>query len=490
MKYQRAELEKVYLELEKKQRPLLALFGAFIGLIVAFTVTAVMERYFILNVIVAMLIAPAIVGYFARFIGGLYQTFPRLIVALFSGVTYASIFILGKQPTAALIISPVVMAIVFFTSMRKLSLIEEFAAIEHAAEPFQSANSNRNKHFTSLVIVLSLPVVGYFILNHYGNRCLTSIENGEHHVIVEYCFSPDISSLEEVMLKKDYELTEHWFGRYELFTSEASLMKFLASEGDAKYEEYWWVILHFIYQNSSTDLQEERAIWQQKLLDKEYAPAIKMHLEEIIRPSLITDKTKKEAIEYIKILTRNRDEDADAFSLTVKHKITTEELQNLLQYQMGNLDSLTLPQLEILVRSFDSGEFYTLASELREENEIEEYYTDSIFIETSQKDLINVLEVMAKKYKHTEAYFRLANIYMETDITKAQEYLIIAAQQKHPAAAFILGLGRYCINDRKAGLEWLNKATAYGSKRADEYKSRILGGEERAETCSVLKNLK
>lgn len=483
MKYERAEMEQAYTKLVQQEKPVFALLAAVIGLVPATLFLILLGQYFILSLIVASFVFPAIAGLFARYVGRLYSPAARIPVMLVVGFAYIALGLLLQAKVIWFLAAPIPFGVAFVTSKKSLTKLEWQAISEHSIKPFQlKETSGFGKAVQPLLVLLSLPALAYLYLMLPDNACLKSIEQNHYSSIAEKCATGTVGSIRDWLGGND-PASGHKFGTYYSPTKEAMLIRTKAESGDAQFQILWWSIVDEVYrpgpdaeQFADADKYENDArYWRHKAALLGHRPAVEKELAiySSLAQHVRAVAFKQQAIAFSKQLASAKIDGADELVAAANNIVTQSDIVQRYHTQLADLGSLSFDELDNLLYAVENAEFHYNIHDFNERYPNTGYYTGSIQVEIDEDKALDILKAMSVKFQNAEASYKVFKRLARSNSELAVSFLEQAAKQCHIEAAARLGKILYCQNRKVEGLTWLKKAAEQGSNIAREQQKEI-----------------
>ncbi|SEH79649.1 hypothetical protein SAMN05660691_01490 [Rheinheimera pacifica] len=493
MRYERAEMEQAYTKLVQQEKPIFALLAAVIGLVPATLFLLLLVQHFILSLIVACFVFPAIAGLFARYVGRLYSSAARIPVMLVVGVAYIAVGLLLQAKVIWFLAGPIPFGVAFVTSKKSLTKLEWQAISEHSIKPFQLKEaSSLRKAALPLLVLFSLPALSYLYFMLPNNACLKSIEQNNYLSVTEKCTLGKAGSIRNWLAGNDLA-SGHKFGTYYAPTKEAILIRTKAESGDIQFQILWWSIVDEAYrfgsdaeQLAGNDKYENDArFWRHNAALLGHRPAVEKELAiySSLAQHLRAEAFKQQAIAFSKQLAAAKIDGADELLAAANHIVTQSDIVQRYRTQLADLGSLLFDELDNLLYAVESAEFHYNIHDFNERYANTGYYTGSIQVEIDEDKALEILKVMSIKFQNAEASYKVFKRLVRSNSKLAISFLEQAAKQGHIEAAAILGKILYCQNSRMEGLAWLKKAADLGSNVALEQQKEI-GLTRNLKACS------
>ncbi|PKM20525.1 MAG: hypothetical protein CVV11_03185 [Gammaproteobacteria bacterium HGW-Gammaproteobacteria-15] len=482
MRYEREEMEQAYTKLVQQEKPIFALLAAVIGLVPATFFLILLGQHFILSLIVASFVFPAIAGLFARYVGRLYSSAARIPVMLIVGLAYIALGVLFQAKVIWFLAAPIPFGVAFVTSKKSLTRLEWQAISEHSVKPFQLEEaSGFRKAALPLLVLFSLPVLSYLYFMLPDNACLTSIEQNNYLSVTEKCTLGKAGSIRNWLAGNDLA-SGHKFGTYYAPTKEAILIKTKAESGDIQFQILWWSIVDEAYrlgpnseQFAGKDKYENDArFWRHNAALLGHRPAVEKELATYssLAQHLRAEEFKQQAITFSKQLVSSKIAGADNLVAAANKIVTQSDIMKLYHTQLADPGSLSFDESDNLLYAVEKGEFHYNIHDFNESYPNTGYYTGSIQVEVDEDKALEILKVMSVKFQNADASYKLFN-KLRSDSELAISFLEQAAKQGHLQAAALLGKILYCQNSKMEGQAWLKKAADLGSNVAREQQKEI-----------------
>ncbi|WP_156420213.1 hypothetical protein [Rheinheimera sp. EpRS3] len=476
-------MEQAYTKLVQQEKPIFALLAAVIGLVPATLFLILLGQHFILSLIVASFVFPAIAGLFARYVGRLYSSAARIPVMLVVGFAYIALGLLLQAKVIWFLAAPIPFGVAFVTSKKSLTKPEWQAISEHSIKPFQlKETSGFRKAALPLLVLFSLPALSYLYFMLPDNACLKSIEQNNYLSVTEKCTLGKAGSIRNWLAGND-PASDHKFGTYYSPTKEAMLIRTKAESGEAQFQILWWSIVDEAYrpgpdaeQFAGSDKYENDArFWRHKAALLGHRPAVEKELAiySSVAQHVRAEAFKQQAIAFSKQLAAAKIERADELVAAANNIVTQSDIVQRYRTQLADLEALSFDELDNLLYAVENAEFHYNIHDFNNDFPNTGYYTGSIQIEVDEDKALDILKVMSVKFQNAEASYKVFKRLARSNSKLAIPFLEQAAKQGHIEAAALLGKILYCQNSRMEGLAWLKKAADLGSNVAREQQKEI-----------------
>lgn len=478
MQYEKEEMEKAYADLYENERPILAFISALIGYIPASLILFVLNNKFILGLLFATIACPAMIGFFARFVGRLFSTKAKMAIAIFVGIIYIGWGIEGSATPLWYFLTPVPIAIAYLSSGRKLSRLQQFAIAEYNIGKLTHEKEKpvisfiKYTGFLGSVVVIALLYFGVYL--HASNSCLISIEARNSELAMQTCFSENDLSGNDLVNQSAY-FQDHEFGNYFDRSQAGTLVEDAAMAGDPEFQFLWWFILQNIYLDdiSITNNQAREKLntdaekWLAESADSGSVNAMKVFIYQHTTATISTDEKKARAIDYARHLIE-LGVPVEENTLEIAENIPSkEEIRREYQKRLQDYSQLNPEQLDNLVYALEEGYFYFTLNEFQTESSEKGSYQQEISVAKDPDKIPAILQHMVSEYREPNAAYRLFQEWIPKDPEKGLEYLRIAAAGNHPEATEKFGKHLFCNGEEFNAKVWLRNAISQGNETAE-----------------------
>ncbi|WP_163930128.1 hypothetical protein [Paraferrimonas sp. SM1919] len=396
MSYSREELEKAFIRLSKQERPILALFACLIGLIFCSLVTALIGPDIIFGLVTACILIPIISAGYAGFVGRLYSSSSRLMIALVTSGYYLWSGYSLQVNGGWYLFTPICFATAFIASKQKLALVEEFALIENKSTPFNHRTpSFIDKAIMPLFLVLTVPALGYYSFVLGSEICHTNIKNGNFQEIPQSC-QKNYFEINAYGHKVKFDgiiihIQGHRFGSYLEKSEEALLLQELAQKGELQYQQLWWWVLDILYRddpqiaqfNKLEQYEQQVTKLRRELITKGHTPALQLQTQVhyLLSHRIMDDQAKQEYVLFAQEQVDNGIKGAEELLASANNIPAVADVVDLYIWQSEHLHLLAQEDLRNLMHAAQTGEYFYYISDFNDTKSRSYSYDGYITIE-------------------------------------------------------------------------------------------------------------
>lgn len=515
MRYEVEELESAFIDLVKRERPIVAVFAVILSFIPSLLLVSFVIESYLINLIAVVFVVPIINGLLARYSGRLFTAASRIPSTIIYIFLYIGFGILTGGTVWWYLFIPISAAVFYTTSRVKFTRVQEFAVERHAIKPFDvKVNPNYKKILMPFLPIGLIIFTGAYFWNKISYKCLLEIGTSKSSSVISSCSFERYQTLEE-MANSDEGVVINVFGTFNNPTEEAQLIKQLADLGDPFYQQFYWVILNKIYLPEITLTNKylvetyfkERDDWLAIAADSGFEPAMSEMVNLLLRNNPATEEQKTTAIKLANRLVEKNVKNAELLNKAkniiseedieysnlggtdtsdavnellnkAQQIISDQDIKDLYLKQSNSFEALELDQLENILHAFENGEFFYNSSDFQTDGNAERDYTRSISVAKQKDKVIDVLKVMSDKFNNVDASYRVfERLLGKSDSIEVLKYLTRAAEHGHIGAHLKLGAYYYCINRKVDSLTWLKKAIEAGDDKAIELQRKVIRSE-------------
>ncbi|MCY7297426.1 hypothetical protein [Alteromonas sp. a30] len=286
-----------------------------------------------------------------------------------TGVIYISWGIEGEAGPLWFMLTPLPVTISYRICGTTLTRVEEFAIAQfnagaiHPKQTIPTRSILKPVLFFGTVLVLTLSF--FSTLHHFGNACLTNIEEQNYNYIFSYCV-PESDLTGNNLYREDHYISVHSFGQFFDKTQEAKLIEEGAKAGDEQFQFLWWFIIQNIYKKDISPnniqalkrLDDESEKWLQKAMAGGSVDATKVYIYRHIFSKISTNDAKEKALNLAQKLKNKGVPLSQHLLDEAKNSVTFEDIQEIFIAQRQNYTKLNIEQLENLLYALEEGFFY------------------------------------------------------------------------------------------------------------------------------------